>query len=332
MSPSVVKTWLVPLAISLIFLFLIAYEIPYAPGYAKENETLSQVIRNLWAKPDWEHASFVPFICIFLVWWRRRDLLAAPVKGSNLWGGLVLLFGTFVYCIGMKAETEYFGYFAVQIFLAGLVLWLWGTRVFAILSFAWFFFIFTWPMPFLDGMVALPLRLVMSHSANSVLNFLGTSTVQSGTAILSAPNYQTGLATGSKFEIDIADPCSGLHSLFALMMMSALAGYLSLKSPLLRWVLFFAAIPLAIAGNVVRILMLVWGTERFGSAFAIGTEENPTWFHMGCGYAVYAVALVLLFVLIGLLSSPRVEKWAETIRLPRTFPSHGIGPASESPA
>jgi len=218
-------------------------------------------------------------------------------------GGALLLLGTFVYCIGLKAETEYFGYAAIQILLAGVVFWFWGSSVFFKISFPWVFLFFTWPMPFLDGMLALPLRLDMSHTAHVLLNVLGTPNVQSGTAVLSAPNVAAGLETGSKFQIDIADPCSGLHSLFALMMISALAAYVSLNSLFLRWVLFFCAVPLAIAGNVVRILLLVWGTEHFGSGFAIGTEENPSWFHMGCGYAVYLVALGLLFALIQFFNS-----------------------------
>ena len=161
-------------------------------------------------------------------------------------------------------------------------------------------------------MVALPLRLIMSHGSYVLLNLLGTPCFQNGTAILSAPDPHVGAALGQIFQIDIADPCSGLHSLFALMMISALASYLAVKNVLWRWAIFLSSVPLAIAGNMVRIIFLVWGTKYFGAAFALGTEEEPSAFHMACGYAVYLVALSLLLALISLINAEPWRKWGKT--------------------
>ena len=324
MSRQIVKTWLVPLAAITVFFFLLVYRIPYAAGYGWDKVPLGNFLRGMWRITDeWKHGMFVPFICLFLIYLQRRQLLQAPIRGNTGWGAGLLILGIILYCLGLRAQTEYFGFAAIQIFIVALILWFWGGQVFRILSFAWLFFAFTWPLPFLDSMVALPLRLIMSHVSYDLLNLLGTHTIQSGTAVLSAPDLQAGLKMGQKFEIDIADPCSGLHSLFALLMISALAAYLSIRSVPLRWLVFFTAIPLAIAGNVVRILMLVWGTEYLGSSVAIGAEENPSAYHMGCGYAVYLVALGLLFAFISFLNSSRVAS-----RLPAFL---AAGPAPEKP-
>jgi exosortase len=296
------KVWLLPLATAALFFYLLIAVIPYATGYGWLKVPLSVLIPAMWAFPDWVQGFFVPFICLFLIFLQRKKIAQAPIQGSP-WGAALIVFGVAIYCLGLKAETEYFGFAAIQILLAGLVLWFWGPKVFGILSFTWFFFLFTWPMPFLSGMIALPLRLIMSHTSYEVLNFIGTPCLQSGTAILSAPNMAAGIPTGQTFSIDIADPCSGLHSLFALMMLSALAGYVCINNLVLRWLVFFSSIPLAIAGNVVRILLLVWGAKHFGTSFAIGTDENPSAFHMGCGYAVYLVALMLLMALIAFFNS-----------------------------
>jgi exosortase/archaeosortase family protein len=80
---------------------------------------------------------------------------------------------------------------------------------------------------------------------------------------------------------------------------------MAVKSVALRWVIFFSSIPLAIAGTVIRILMLVWGTEHLGSATALGTETDPSFYHLGCGYVVYLVALLLLLALISFINSSR---------------------------
>jgi exosortase len=299
------RVWVLPLVASFIFLYILVDHIPYAAGYGWGKVPLFSVAWALWSLPDWEHGLLVPFICIFLIYLRHEDILRAPIQGSNRSGGILIILGVLVYCLGLRAETQYIGFAAVQILLAGLILWFWGWRVFGALSFAWFFFIFTFPMPFLDGMIALPLRLIMSHTAYVILNILGPPCIQSGTAILSAPDPVSGMKMGQLFEIDIADPCSGLHSLFALMMISALAGYMAVKSLAFRWLIFFSSIPLAIAGNVVRILLLVWGTEHLGSATALGTDTDPSAYHLGCGYVVYLVALLLLLALITFINSPK---------------------------
>ena len=309
---NIFKVWVLPILSMVLFFALLLEAIPYATGYGWNKIPLSPLIWAMWSIPDWQHAAFVPLICLLLVFIRIKKIARAPVKGSNGAAGWIAL-GIFIYCIGLKAQMQYFGFAAIQILLAGLILWFWGTKVFGLVSFAWLFLFFTWPMPFLDGVVALPLRLEMSHISCRLLNLLGMACVQSGTAVLSAPNMAEGLKLGSKFQIDIADPCSGLHSLFALMMMSALAGYIAVREPIGRICVFLASVPLAIAGNVVRILLLVGATEHFGPAF-LGTEDDPSWFHLACGYAVYLVALTLLVGLIVFFNSRTTKRGLEAAR------------------
>jgi exosortase len=212
----------------------------------------------------------------------------------------------------MRAENQYFGYAAVQILLAGVILWLWGWPVFRILLFPWAFFIFAYPMPFLDPIIAFPLRMHMSNMAGHILPAIGIPCIQSGTGLLSPADALHGIPIGARFQIDIAEPCSGIRSLFALLMFSALFGYLFLPKLWQQWVIFLSAFPLAILGNLARVVMLVIGSILFGSAFAIGTTENPSWFHEGCGFLVYGVALGMEFVIASLLT----RKWTSAPDVP----------------
>jgi exosortase/archaeosortase family protein len=102
-----------------------------------------------------------------------------------------------------------------------------------------------------------------------------------------------GIPAGKKFAVDVADPCSGIRSLFSLMMASALYGHMAMKNWWQKWILFLCSAPLAIAGNLARILMLTIGTIVFGAEFAIGKSalSEPSWFHMAAGYLVFFVAL-----------------------------------------
>ena len=125
------------------------------------------------------------------------------------------------------------------------------------------------------------------------LDAIGIDVVRNGTGILSAPDPMLGIPAGQKFAVDVADPCSGIRSLFALMMVSALYAQFTLKTWWQKWVLFAFSAPLAILGNLARILMLTIGTIVFGAEFAIGKNAltDPSWFHMLAGYLVFIVAL-----------------------------------------
>jgi len=307
------QRWCIPLASGAIFFFILAFLIPYSASLYEVKKSLAQLIwsmasfghatENL-ASLDFTYCLFVPLIFAYLVWDRRKDIARAPISGSNLSLALIIL-GVAVYWFGLRAENQYFGYMSLQILIAGTILWFWGWAVFRILLFPWAFLVFTWPVPFLDPIIAFPLRMVMSTMASHVLPIIGIPCLQNGTGLLSPPDILSNIPAGARFHIDIADPCSGIRSLFALLMFSALFGYLFLPRFWQQWLIFFSAFPLAILGNLARVVMLVLGSIWFGSEFAVGTGEQPSWFHEGCGFLVYGVALGAEFVLASLLT----RKW-----------------------
>ncbi len=57
-----------------------------------------------------------------------------------------------------------------------------------------------------------------------------------------------------------------------------------------------SAIPLAIAGNVVRIMALTGGSMVFGTEIAVGTNGETSLFHFFAGIAVFITALSGMFV------------------------------------
>ncbi|HEV3270594.1 MAG TPA: exosortase/archaeosortase family protein [Candidatus Methylacidiphilales bacterium] len=307
--------WWVPLASGVIFFLVIALLIPYSASLYGIKKSLGGLVWALSsfgeaapkdAPQDYTYCLFVPVIFTVLVYMRRKDLGQAAVRGTAL-GLFFLVPGVLLYWFGLRAENQYFGYLSVQILLAGVILWLWGWSVFRILLFPWAFCIFAWPVPFLDPIIAFPLRMVMSTMASHLLPLIGIPCVQNGTALFSPPDVLHGVPLGARFQIDIADPCSGIRSLFALLMISALLGYLCLPRLWQQWVVFLSAFPLAILGNLVRVLMLVFGSICFGSAFALGTNDNPSWYHEGCGFLIYAVALGAELGLASLLTRNRKD-------------------------
>jgi exosortase len=239
----------------------------------------------------------------FIVYLQRKELARLPLRGT-IWGivpmGLALVF----FWAGYRVENYYIGFFAIHLLVGGLILWLAGWRWFFSLFFAFAFLTFLWPLYFLENTITFPLRMIMSHASVAVLNLLGIPVILQGTGIISAPDPLVGLAAGKKFSVDVADPCSGIRSLFALMMVSALYAHFTLNTWWKKWMLFLCSIPLAIAGNLVRILTLTLGTVAFGTEFAIGKNAltEPSWFHLGAGYMVFAVALGGMIAIAWLLN------------------------------
>jgi len=263
---------------------------PYAYGYGSHMVTVLRFARFLWQGEDWQHCYIVPLAIAGMVWFERDRL--PKVAFTRSWTGLAaVVFGLFVYWVGYRADNIFIGYASFQILVGGTVLWLMGWTWAKALFVPWAFLLFFYPLTFLDNLIAFPLRMVMSEASVHVLNFVGIACIKSGTAILSAPDQLAGLRAGARFSVDVANPCSGIRSLFALMMVSALYGYFTQKGAWRKAVLFISSIPLAIAGNLARILMLTLGTITMGPELAIGTLEKPTFFHMLAGYLVFAVAL-----------------------------------------
>lgn len=267
---------------------------PYSAAYKKELHSLAFLVVDIIksTRGEWEHCYLVPIAVGAILYFKRQEIAASPMRPC-LPGLVLFLFGAGIFYFGRLADIIIVGLFGFQITLMGAVLFLFGWQIFQKVLFPLLFLGFAWPMPFLEAPVAFPLRMIMSELAAGVLNFVGLNVIKVGTSVVSAPDVTLGLAAGQRFAVDIADPCSGIRSLFALTMISALYAYFAVKPLWKQVVVFLCAVPLAVAGNLVRILMLTFGTVVFGAEFAIGKNAltDPSWFHIAAGYLVFVVAL-----------------------------------------
>jgi exosortase len=248
---------------------------------------------------EWNYCLLVPFITVWLVWRQWPRVVRLPLAGSNVGYGL-LGFGFFLYLGGFLAESYYVGMIAMEFVYAGLIVLFAGWQAMRLLLFPTVFLLFMWPYNFMED-VALDLRLVMSALSHHFLLFIGIPNLLSGTAIISPPDAPI------PFGIDIADPCSGIRSLFALVMIAALFGFLAYEKIWQQLVIVSLSVPLVLIGNLVRICLLALGTIHFGEDFALGTNEHPSTFHESAGFLVYFInfgGLIGVGTLLGRFSAP----------------------------
>jgi exosortase len=267
--------------------------IPYNFGFESRARSVFDMLQRFWTDPstaDWHHGMIVPLISVGLILHQARELEKVVIQPSG-WGVVGVVAALALFWVGYKIDITIVGFLSLQMMIGGLILWLFGWEMMKAVAFPYAFLMFAYPFYFLDTIVAFPLRGLMCQMSQVFLNLVGVDTLRVGTALVSAPDYAKGLAQGQRFALDVATPCSGIRSLFALMMVSALYAHLTLQKGWQKWVLFLLSPALAVLGNFARMVMLTLGTILLGSAVAIGTEEHPTTFHMAAGFFVFVVAL-----------------------------------------
>lgn len=231
---------------------------------------------------DYSHGWLIPLVSLFIFWSRRKEMLQA--RTATDWRGLWLVTAALLmHWAGMRAQQPRLSLMAFILLLWGVPFLLYGFRVARLLIFPCAYLVFCIPLNFLDSLT-FPLRLFATVLSTGLLNGLGIAAVQSGTAIFSS--------AGGGFNFDVANPCSGIRYLLALSALTAAYANLSQKSLWKQWGLFAASVPLAVAGNVARIVLIALAAHFFGQDAAMGLYHNYS------GLIVFSVA-VLLMVAIG---------------------------------
>lgn len=293
-----------------VFLVLLLGVWPYQHwDFEQRSSVFGGIIRKANQDAEWWFCLFTPFIVAWLVWRMRANLSALPMHAH--WSGIpVLTLGMVFYWFGFKVDTAYPGYLSAQLITLGLILAIGGLAWFRQLFFPWAFLVFTWPMLPLENLMAVPLRHLTAQASSVMLNLVGVDVVREGTGLHSAADATSGLVRGQLFQLDVEEPCSGIRSLFSLMMISALYGWLSLKTWLPQGILFASAIPLAMVGNMVRMVLLALGSLWFGTEFAVGRnidgQQEMSFYHSMAGFAVFGVALSGMFALC-----TQLERWLD---------------------
>ncbi len=245
--------------------------------------TCYQWLTGHWSNvSNYSHGPLIPLIAGGLLWWKRRELLAQKIR-PVVWAPAIVGLAMVVYYFGVKAIQPRLVVFSFVLLLYGLALSLAGRGVFRVLFFPISFLFLMIPLNFLDEQVGLPLQHFMALASTRLLNTLGIEAIRVGTGIYSRV-----------FQFDVAAPCSGIRSLMALTTVTAAYAYITQHVQWKRWALFLSAMPLAVLGNLARVLSVALVAQVYGQQVATKA------YHDYSGYIVYGVALSSM-VIFGLL-------------------------------
>ena len=123
----------------------------------------------------------------------------------------------------------------------------------------------------------MPLRLLTAWCAEKVLTGVGIAVERVGTRL-----------QGEGFNLDVAEPCSGVRSMVALVAVTIVMAVRLPVTSAQRLALVFLAIAVAFLGNLFRVFAIAIVAASRGQADATGV------FHDWSAYVVFMLEVLLM--------------------------------------
>jgi len=256
--------------------------------------TVSSLSKQVWTRESGAHGPIILATGAWLLWRQAGSFRALQKPGSVWIAGLVLGLSLLLY--GFARAFDFISLEMAGLYGAGLAMLyaLFGAAAMLKNWFPLFYLGFCLPPPgwFLDRITA-PLKQFVSSVATGSLNAAGLPIAREGVTIHIA-----------QYQLLVEDACSGMNSLIGLFAISLLYIYL-LRGSSLRYsgILTLFVIPIAIVGNILRIIVLVMLTYYFGEQVAQGFA------HFVAGIFLFAVDLLLVFAVDAVLPRFLPKSW-----------------------
>ncbi|MGZ8901184.1 MAG: exosortase/archaeosortase family protein [Limisphaerales bacterium] len=252
-------------------------------GYIDTHSLYAWTFYSYLNSADDEHGFFIPIIVLALLWWKRNDF--KTINAQPWLPALALVaFALFLHVAGFLAQQTrislaafYFGVYA----LVGLV---WGWGALKATFFPLCLFVFALPLGTMAETITFPLRLFATTVTGWIASaILGIDVVYRGTMIFDP---------SGAFQYEVAAACGGLRSLTAVLALCTIFGFMNFQKNRNRVLLILAGFPLAILGNITRLLGIIIVSEAFGQKYGQMVHDN-TWFSL-LPYIPPIIGIVLL--------------------------------------
>ena len=243
-------------------------------------EAGSVFVRRVLADSAYYHCMAVPALAGWLLW-RRWERLRGEETKPWLPGFALLAFGLLMYLGYARTGVRMAAGVAFPVILAGIVGAVYGSRLLKIASVPIALLIFAVPFPeHAIGMVAMPMQKISAVITGKVAPLLGLDVVQQGINL-----------DLHGFSFVVAQECSGMHSLVALLLTGVVLVELSQLHKYRKVLSIVIIPPIVLLANVVRLTVVLLLGEYLGPELALGVMVH------GFSDIIVYLAAVLGFIL-----------------------------------
>jgi len=235
--------------------------------------------RFRWDKVDYTHAYFILPISLWLTWRKRaylKELIQKTKPGNNLLSFSLLVFGVLMFILGWREDYLFISTLSMVPLLYGLISYLYGMNVAGALSFPILYLLLLVPPPFgiLDS-ITLPMRHGISVVTETILSLFNYPIKREGL-----------LLTIGYHDIFMGQPCSGFRSLITMFSLVLVYIYVSKAGLAKKLILTSFIIPIALLGNLIRVITLCLITFYFGD------EAGQGFFHNFSGIVIFIITIL----------------------------------------
>lgn len=176
----------------------------------------------------------------------RKQLRTSVQKPSN-WGLLFLSVGFVLVVLGTRALQPRITMLAIPFLIFGSVLFVWGAQVARILAFPIGFLVFMIPVGALQQ-TSFRLQFLITGAVDALCSLTGIKINAVGTTLR---------AQDGSWGFDIAEGCSGIRSLVAIIMLTAIYTHVFEKVWWKKIILLACSIVFAVIANAGRIFTII---------------------------------------------------------------------------
>jgi exosortase len=242
-----------------------------------------------WAWQAWTgeqaHSRLVPFISLGIVCYHWKQIRDAPKGGAN-WGLIFVFIGILLFLLSARCLQPRIALASLPFLIFGAVVYLWGPAVGRIVLFPCAFLIFLIPVAALEQ-ITFRLQFLITKIVTHAASLISIKIDAVGT---------TMTAADGSFNFEIAEGCSGIHSLIAMTMLAAVYVHLTQDRLWKKIVILTFSIVFAIVGNIGRILTVIIVAKLINPNLAAGI------YHHYSGYVFFPIAFVAMLLFSQLLN------------------------------
>lgn len=241
---------------------------------------------------DDSYGNIMPFLVVGIFWWKRREMLALPLK--PWWPGTFLLAAAAVLHIAaFLVQQPLVSVVALFTGIYALMGMAWGREWLRHSSYPFFLFVFSIPLTAHLNFILFPLRMLVCRLVEISAHLIGIDVIRQGTQLLDP---------SGNYGYDVAAPCGGMRSLMAIFLLATVYAFGTFRSPWKRIFLMAAAVPFAVLGNMARLLCIIIAAE-------MGGQKWGDYVHEGGPFGIIS----LLPYIPGIIGLLLLGRWMENL-------------------